>query len=278
VVRACPELDDGTGNLKASLKQTRTFVEDVMTETMQLFPSPWIQVGAIAVDGENAPAEGTAKKAEDSGESGDFGPLLRGLVVFLKQHGRTPMAWDSAMKDGVDSDCVICWTDDTRPDVLRAALQNGNHVVLCPRTPCFFNYPQDRLYLGDKASPCNTLENVYRGPRLPADIPAARLSQILGAEACLWTDRIATEKYLEFSFVPRLAAFAEMAWTSDERRDFNSFLARERNFIRLYQMMNFAYYDFDNPIESLRKASADEPDKAEKVPLPPSAKRPGMRY
>jgi hexosaminidase len=177
-----------------------------------------------------------------------------------------------------DPNSVVFWFEEKKPEALKAALEKGHPVVLCPRSPCFFDYPQDPLFPKDPSGICNTLEAVYRGPKIPADIPASQLGQILGAEVCVWTEQIASEPYLQFKLLPRLFAFAETAWTPDERRDFSSFMARDRKFVPLCEMLHLMRYDFDNPVESLRKSSHKEPNPAALLPLPPSATKPALRY
>jgi hexosaminidase len=271
VIRAMPELGGAHGRLNTSLPQVQTFAEDVLTTVMELFPSRWIHFGG-----------GEALRTGDDDEEATAGPadaaFSKRLSVFIKKHGRIPAEGAGVAGAEADPDSVIYWFDGDNPDALKTALEQGHHVVLCPRSPCFFDYPQDPLYPADRSNIRNTLEAVYRGPKIPADIPADRLQQILGSEACVWTDHISTEPYLQFKLVPRLFAFAEMAWTPDERRDFSSFMAREKKFTPLYEMLHLSRYDLDNPVESLRKAIIKEPNPADKVSLPPSATKPALRY
>jgi hexosaminidase len=280
-IRACPELDGGFNTLNPARKQTWDFVEAVLTTTMELFPSQWIHFGGGEVyraKWERDPDVLQMMKTEGlSGTREVESRFARRVATFLKSHGRTPVGWDAIVESGVDPESVVCWSEDDKPEVLKAALEKGRRVILCPRAPCFFDYPQDPLYPQDKSKICNTIEAVYRGPRIPADISAAQLPQVLGAEACVWTDHISTEPYLQFNIVPRLFAFAEMAWTPDERRGYDSFMARERAFVPLYQKLHLSYYDIDNPIESLREACKGEPDAVEKLPHPPSAAQPAQQ-
>jgi hexosaminidase len=280
-IRACPELDGGFNTLNPAREQTWHFVEAVLTEAMELFPSQWIHFGGGEVYRAkwNTDADVLQKmKAEGLSDTREVESwFARRVAAFIKERGRTPVGWDAIAESGVDPASVVCWSQEDRPEALKAALAKGHPVILSPRSPCFFDYPQDPLYPKDKSGICNTIEAVYRGPRIPADIPAAQIPQILGAEACVWTGRISTEAYLQFNLVPRLFAFAEMAWSPPERRDYDSFMARARSFVPLYEMLRLRYYDADNPVESLRKASLGEPDAAEKLPRPPSAEQPARQ-
>ena len=182
------------------------------------------------------------------------GYFVNRMAGFIKAHGRTPMGWDEVAAAGADPATVIFWWRHDKPEVLMQALAGGHPVVLTPRSPCYFDYPQDKSYKAIGWKLFNTPEAVYRGPVIPANIPPAQLKQILGVEGCIWTERIATTSYLEFMTLPRLAALAEMAWTPDQHRNFAQFNARLKPFLNQYRSLGVRYYDRATPVGSLLEA------------------------
>jgi hexosaminidase len=81
-----------------------------------------------------------------------------------------------------------------------------------------------------------------------------QLRQILGVEACVWTERISTLSYLEFMLMPRMAALAGMSWTPSERQNFALFDARLQPYLSRYRQLGIHYYDKSDPLRSLREA------------------------
>jgi hexosaminidase len=176
---------------------------------------------------------------------------------FIRQHGRTPAGWDEITAAATQTNTIIFWWRHDKPEVLANALAAGYPVVLAPRAPCYFDYPQDETFsipTGRKLY--NTLASVYEGPQIPSGISSAELHQILGVEACIWTERIGTVPYLEFMTLPRLAALGEMAWTPDESRSFSRFDARLKPFLDQYRKAGIHFYDETNPQGSLDDAKA----------------------
>jgi len=256
--RALPQLDGGMNTFNPARAETYDFLQNVVLETMEIFPSPWIHLGGDEVDltSWNQSAE-VARKLQASGMKDTQqleGGFVNRMAGFIREHGRTPAGWDEIVATKPEADTVIFWWRHNKPEMLIRALADGHPVVLTPRSPCYFDYPQDRSYPEIGWKLFNTPEAVYRGPALPPGIPPAQLKQILGVEGCVWTERIATVPYLEFMIMPRMAALAEMAWTPGERRDFAQFSTRLKPFQDQCQQLGIGYYDETNPVGSLRKA------------------------
>jgi hexosaminidase len=176
------------------------------------------------------------------------------MTGFIKAHGRTPAGWDEIVAAKPEASTIVFWWRHDKPELLTQALANGYPVVLTPRSPCYFDYPQDKSYPSIGRNLTNTSEAVYLGPAIPTNMPASQFKQILGVEGCIWTEHIATVPYLEFMTMPRLAALAEMAWSTDSRRDFTQFNARLKPFLNQYRKLGIHCYDETNPTGSLREA------------------------
>ena len=263
--RTFPVLDGGANTFNVGNPETEKFLQKTLLQTMDLFPSPWIHFGGDEVNTAgwktNADVqarmrrEGLARPAELENE------FVREVSTFLHDHGRTAAGWDETAAARPVPGTLIFWWRHDKPDALAAALAAGYPVVLCPRSPCYFDYPQDEKFppLGRKLF--NTLAAVYQGPLVPATVPAEQRRQVQGVEGCLWTERVATVSYLEFMTLPRLAALAEMAWTPDPGRDFARFETRLQPHLAEYRRQGLHVYDNSNPLISLRNARGDRDGK-----------------
>ncbi|HTV41857.1 MAG TPA: beta-N-acetylhexosaminidase [Candidatus Sulfotelmatobacter sp.] len=266
--RTFPQLDGGARTFNPAHEETYDFLQDVLTETMEIFPSPWIHLGGDEVNRSAWNQNTDVQKKLRAGGMKNTQQLedyfVNRMAEFIEAHGRTPMGWDEIIAARPDANAVIFWWRHDKPEMLVRALAGGHRVVLTPRSPCYFDYPQDKSYPEIGWKLFNTPEAVYRGPVIPANIPATELKQILGVEACIWTEHIASVPYLEFMTIPRMAALAEMAWTPDRQRNFARFDQRLQPFLDQYRQLGIHYYDETDPAGSLH-ASRQLPDAAQNL-------------
>lgn len=255
--RTYPELDGGRNTYHPGRAATYDFLENVLRDVVQTFPSPWIHFGGDEVNtsGWSQDAAVTEKlRAEGLQQPQQLeGYFARRMSRFITELGRTPMGWDEIVTARPATNTVVFWWRHNKPDTLQKALADGYAVVLTPRSPCYFDYPQDKTYPSFAWKLCNTPAAVYGGPKLPATIPPAQLKQILGVEGCVWTEHIGSVPYLEFMLLPRLPALAEMAWTADAQRDYAKFNARLKPWLEQYRQQGIHSYDENNPEGSLRE-------------------------
>ena len=258
--RALPQLDGGLHTFNPARKETYDFIQDVLLETMETFPSTWIHLGGDEVNC-SAWSQDAEVMKELQADGMKDAQKLEGAFVnrwfgFVKSHGRAPAGWDDIVAANPESDAVIFWWRHDKPEILLQALRAGHPVVLAPRSPFYWDYPQDKTYPTTGWKLFNTAEAVYRGPAIPTNTPPEQLKQILGVEGCVWTEHIASVPYLEFMTMPRLAALSEMAWTPDARRDFAQFKVRLKPFLKQYQRHGIHYYDEADPAGTLRDAQS----------------------
>ncbi len=225
--RAFPKLGGGANTLNPASEATYDFLQNVLLEVMDIFPSPWIHVGGDEVNAGawNKNAE-VAKEMQAKGFA-DTQQLrkafMQRMARFIEEHGRTTAVWHEALATEPDPQTVIfLW----RPiqAALKKALATGHPVVLTPAEPFYFS-ARAKDAAGNQTFR-NTLEAVYRGTSLLTNVPPAQFKQILGLQACVWTEHIGSVPELDNAIMPRLAALAETAWTPDAVRNFAQFQAR----------------------------------------------------
>jgi len=269
-IRTYPRLDGGAHTFNPARPETYEFLESALRDVMELFPSPWIHLGGDEVNrsawDKNVEVRKKIRAEGLSGSQALENEFVDRMVRFIQQQGRIPLGWDEIVAAKPSPGTVIFWWRHDKPEMLVQALAEGYPVVLTPRSPCYFDYPQDKSYPQIGWKLINTPEAVYRGPAVPAGIPPAQLAQILGVEGCLWTEHIDALPYLEFMAMPRMAALAEMAWTPDQHRDFVDFKVRLKPHLDEYQQQGIHFYDETNAEGSLREAR-QSPASAPKLSL-----------
>ena len=226
------------------------FVEDVLTELMDIFPSEVIHIG-----GDETPTEKwkhcpkcQALQLEGNTLQGYF---TRRVFDFLTAHHRRALGWDELLENNAPRDAMIMSWRGTSPGARAAEV--GHDVVMSPTSHCYFDYQQARA-VEHEPSRCGgyiPVEKVYSLDPAPDSIPAAAREHILGVQANLWSEYLVTEGTVEYHALPRMSALAEVQWTLPERKDYQAFLGRLTRLTRLYELYHYQYAKHLWPVRQL---------------------------
>ncbi|WP_176011620.1 family 20 glycosylhydrolase [Victivallis sp. Marseille-Q1083] len=221
----------------AGNEDTFTFLTDVLTEVLELFPSKYIHIGGDecpTVRWQNCPK--CQKRMADNGLS-DTKALkhyfMDRMVKFGEEHGRKIIVWDDLVESGLpDKATVTGWRADMGG--IKAAKQ-GNDAIMAPFTQLYFDYAQGK---GPEEPTSGgglvTMQRVYAmDPTF--GLPPELVKHIIGLQANFWSEHIYKYPRLQYALLPRLAALAEVAWTPPERLNFPDFQQR--------MMQHYCYYD-----------------------------------
>lgn len=230
-------------------EETVAFLEDVLAETLRLFPGRYVHIGGDEVPG----ARGSGGRA--AGKNG--APLILDRFMnhfsrFLLERGRIPLGWDEILEVGGLSTEVIpvCWRGG---DSVARGLAQGRNVILAPTSHTYFDHYQstDRSSEPLAIGGCTTLEKAFRF-RIPdqGGFPGDEGS-IIGAQAQLWTEYMPTPAAVEYMALPRLCAFANACW-GGAGDDFRSFREGLRVHLRRLDCMGYRYRALDEPLSSER--------------------------
>jgi hexosaminidase len=220
--------------------QTFTFLEDVLSEVMELFPAPYVHLGGdeAVKDQWRASAQVQARARELGIVDPDAlqGYFTQHMGQFLAAHGRRMIGWDEILRPELASDAVVmAWHGSAGAHVAALA---GHDAVLTPWPTFYFDNRQSAL---PDEPPGRTriisLEDVYRFEPRDATLNGAQQQHILGVQGNLWTEHIRTEERLEWMALPRAAAIAELGWSAPERRDWSDFLMRLAASLPRYQSL-----------------------------------------
>jgi hexosaminidase len=212
-------------------EKTIRFLQDVLAEVVELFPSKFIHVGGDEVPTDqwkaSPQAQARMKELGLKSELALHGYIIRRMDEFLRERGRRLVGWDEILEGGVDTTAVVMSWRGSKGGI--EASRGGHDVIMAPNTHTYFDYyqakgPGEPLAIGGFVP----LEAVYGFDPVPEGFSAAEAKHILGTQGQLWTEYIADQRYLEYMAFPRLTALAEVAWTPAQRKDYKGFLDRLR--------------------------------------------------
>lgn len=231
-------------------EKTFAFLEGVLTEVMELFPSEYIHIGGDEcpkMRWEKCPrcqARIRSLGLKDDGEH-TAEHYLQSYVTdrigkFLARHGRRIIGWDEILEGKAPSDAVIMSWRGSEGGIAAAKL--GHDVIMTPNSHFYFDYYQS---LDTDAEPFGIggyvpMERVYSyDPAFPELTPDQQ-KHILGVQANLWTEYISSAEHLEYMLLPRLAALSEVQWCQPDVKDWNRFIGNFRS-DRIYSEMEYAF-------------------------------------
>ena len=233
--RSYPEFFNTEGSAFDPAKpKTYDFIEGVLAEVARLFPAPYIDFAGDEVGEDTwkgmADVDGL-KVSQGLTTTSDVEAYFGRKVVGIIEHlGKRPMAWDEQVDAHAPRDVIIQWWRRDRPDVLLAAAREGHELVISPADELYFDYHQGEgepgaPWEGNKGGPQSIAKMLGWEP-VPDSFTPEQAAQVLGIEGCVWTEFIASERYLEFMTFPRLLALAEIAWRRKGPRDEKEFEER----------------------------------------------------
>jgi hexosaminidase len=210
-------------------ERTFRFLEDVLTETMALFPSRYIHVGgdeAVKVQWNGNPAI-QAKIHELGLKDADQlqSWMVQRMERFLNAHGRRLIGWDEILQGGIAPNAtVMSWRGI---DGAITAAKAGHDTVLAPAPTLYLDNRQSDLPDEPPGrGAVISLKAVYTFNPAPPQLSDTERGHILGVQANLWTEHVPTDEDAEQMMFPRLAALSEVAWSPESQRSWPDFLKR----------------------------------------------------
>jgi hexosaminidase len=208
---------------------TFAFLEGVLTEVMELFPSRYIHIG-----GDECPktrwkecpkCQATMKANGLRDEHELQSHFIRRIERFLNGAGRQIIGWDEILEGGLAPNATVMSWRGTEGGI--AAARDSHQVVMTPGSHCYFDHYQGERNTEPLAIGGYTpLEKVYAYRPIPAELNANEARYIVGAQANVWTEYMYDTKQVEYMLLPRLCAFSEVLWTDTSLHNLNDFYSR----------------------------------------------------
>ena len=263
----------------AGKDETFNFLEDVLSEVMELFPSSFIHIGgdeATKTEWETCPL--CQKRMKDEGLKDEHelqSYFITRIEKFLNANGRRMIGWDEILEGGLAPEAtVMSWRGEQGG--IKAA-QMGHDVVMTPGSHCYFDHYQGNPELEPKAwGGFTTLKKVYQYEPVPEELNKVEAKHVLGAQANVWTEYMPDGKQVEYMIMPRISALAEVVWSPAEMKDWGDFSQRMTTQYQRYKKMGVNY------AKSAFQVSAhpvlDPTNKTVNVSLTSEAWQPDIRY
>ncbi len=238
----------------APTEETFTFLQDVLLEVMDLFPSKYIHIGGDEVlkdewkESKYAQELMSREGLKDEHELQSY--FIRRIEKFLNEHGRDIIGWDEILEGGLAPNAtVMSWRG---VDGGIAAAKQHHSVIMTPGTHCYFDYyhvledQQNKEPLtGSKRH--TTVEKVYSYEPTPSELNDTESKYILGAQGNVWTEYMPTWDIVEYKVLPRMTALSEVVWTSKQNKDWKDFHTRLQKISKRYDVLkhNYAKHDIE---------------------------------
>lgn len=237
--------------LCAGNDQTLRFIEDILNEVIDIFPSEYIHVG-----GDECPKTRWEKCPKCQARIKDLGlkddakhsaeMYLQSYIIshaekFLNSKGRQIIGWDEILEGGLAPNATVHSWRGIEGAI--AAARQGHNSIMSPTTFMYFDYYQSKdtehepLAIGGYVP----VEKVYSFEPIPDVLTPEERKHIIGVQANLWTEYVPTYKHVEYMELPRMAALCEVQWTMPEKKNYDDFKQRLAGLVKMYDIKEYNY-------------------------------------
>jgi len=239
-------------------ENTFSFLQDVLTEVISIFPSEYIHIG-----GDECPKT-RWEKCEDcqniiktnnlKDEHSLQSYFVQRIEKFVNSKGRKIIGWDEILEGGLAPNATVMSWRGTQGGI--EAAKAGHDVVMTPGTHCYFDHYQGNPDSQPVAIGGFTpLSKVYSFEPVPAELNANESKYIIGAQANVWTEYIASDSHLEYMAFPRVSAMAEVLWTLAANKDWDRFKQNMPKEMNRYDVQNInaakVFYEIQSTVKAL---------------------------
>ncbi len=230
-------------NVLQASDTTFKFLENVLTEVMDLFPSPYIHIGGdeaskiwwkkSAVSQEIMKANGLKNESELQSY------FIRRMEKFVNSKGKTIIGWNEILQGGLAPNAVVMSWQGEEGGIEAAKQQHK--VIMTPEIKMYFNHAQfvkEDSLTANKFSP---MIDVYNYEPIPAELTAEQAKYIWGGQGCLWSEYITNPAKVQYQLFPRLDALSEILWSQKEKRNYPDFQKRLKTQFKRYDLMGITY-------------------------------------
>ena len=236
------------GGLLAPRPKSVTFMQDVLAEVIELFPSRFIHIGGDEANlklWENDPEMQKQMKqlgCKDAHELHSW--FIKQMDDFLTENNRRLLGWDEILQGGLAPGATVMSWRGIQGGI--TAANAGHDVVMAPTSHTYFDYYQsapenEPLAIGGLIP----LEKTYQYDPIPNAITPEKAKHVLGVQGQLWGEYISTRKHLEYMAYPRAIALAEIGWSPKQLKDYENFMSRLRHHLKRLEAKGINYRKLD---------------------------------
>ena len=237
--------------LCAGNEETMVFLENVLAEVAELFPSEYVHIGGDEcpkVYWEKCPKcqakiRELGLKDDDQFQAEHYlqSYVMKRMTSFLEGKGKKVIGWDEILEGEVAENATVMSWRGTAGGVKAARM--GHDVIMTPNSFYYLDYYQsldkenEPLAIGGYVP----VEKCYSYDPMADGMTEEEIGHILGVQANLWTEYIASDSHLEYMLLPRLAALSEVQWCQPETKSWERFLDSADDFCAIYDVMGYSY-------------------------------------
>lgn len=242
-------------------EKTFEFLENVLLEVIDLFPSEYIHIGGDEASKSSWKTCPRCQKrmADEHLNSVDElqSYMIHRIEKFLNDHGRKIIGWDEIIEGGLSPTAtVMSWRGEEGGI---KAVKAGNQAIMTPGKYCYLDAFQDAPNTQPMAiGGYLTLEKVYSFEPVPDSLSTKEAELILGVQGNVWTEHIPTPEHYEYMIYPRILALAEIGWSPSEVKKWDNFHTRALQAVNMLREQGY------NPFP-LEKEIGDKPESYQKV-------------
>lgn len=225
-------------------EDTFKFVEGVLDEIIDIFPSKYIHIG-----GDETPTKRWSECSKCKKIMQKEGLPINKLQAYftnriekyLNSKGRSIIGWDEILDGDINKSATIMSWRGIEPGEKGAKM--GHDVIMSPTSHCYFDYAQTKEQYSEPLTQVHSLdvEQVYSLDPAPKTMSEESKKHILGVQANLWTEYISNPNLATYMLLPRMAALSEVQWTSPAQKDFKQFKIRATRLSKLYDKYGYIY-------------------------------------
>jgi hexosaminidase len=229
---------------------TFTFLENVLTEILDIFPSEYIHIG-----GDECPkdrwktcpdCQALIKTQNLKDENGLQSYFVKRIGKFINSKGRKMIGWDEILDGGLAPDATVMSWRGTTGGI--TAAKSGHDVIMTPGEYCYFDkYQADAENEPTTIGGYLPLQKLYGYEPVPAELNDSEALHVLGAQANMWTEYRPTAASVEYMVFPRLSALSEVVWTNKNVQSWDSFRKRMQEQFKRYEQLGLhpckAFFD-----------------------------------
>ena len=230
--------------LCAGNDQTLQFTKDVLDEIMDIFPSVYIHIG-----GDECPKSRWEKCPKCQAKIKELGIkalpkhskenqlqtyFMSELEKEINAHGRRMLGWDEVLEGGLTPNSTIMSWRGIQGGI--EAARQHHDVIMTPIQRLYFSNPRINKMTGFE-----WMNRVYNFEPVPAELTDAEKKFVIGTQGCIWTEWTADSTKMEWQILPRMAALSEIQWTLPEHKNFERFMERLPEMLKIYSSLDYGY-------------------------------------
>lgn len=228
----------------AGKESTFEFLENVLVEVMDLFPSKYIHVGGDEATKTNwKTCKHCQKRIKDEGlqnveELQSY--FIKRMERFISSKGRVLIGWDEILEGGLAPGATVMSWRGVKGGLEASA--EGHDVVMTPGTHCYFDHYQGSIDLEPKAwGGYSPVSKVYQFDPVVDGMSKEQANHVLGGQANLWSEFIPNEAQSEYMIYPRIAALSEALWSPKENRSWDEFAPKMEQLFKRFDQLEINY-------------------------------------